>query len=99
MSFVLRVTGWPREKRRARIEEVLKQVQIRAKIDDRVSTLSGGEKQRLAIARAMLNKPPLIIADEPTGNLDPQTSDELIFSFERSGHRKWDIYFIRYARL
>ncbi len=79
LEFVLKATGWKkRDERDERIHEVLYAVGM----DDRPSSmpyeLSGGEQQRIAIARAILNEPQLIIADEPTGNLDPQTSKEII---------------------
>ena len=79
LEFVLKATGW---KKRGgieeRIEEVLKAVGMEDKASQMPFELSGGEQQRVAIARAILNKPKLILADEPTGNLDPETSDEII---------------------
>jgi cell division transport system ATP-binding protein len=67
-----------------RVEEILDQVGLRFKTDQRVDQLSGGEQQRVAIARALVHKPGLIIADEPTGNLDPEMSQEIINLFEKA---------------
>ena len=79
LDFVLRATGWRKKKeRKERILEVLHQVGIAEKIHQMPFKISGGEQQRLVIARAILNKPKLIIADEPTGNLDPDTSAEIM---------------------
>lgn len=79
LYFVLKATGWKdRERIDARIDEVLQQVGMEAKKDRMPHELSGGEQQRIAIARALLNSPKLIVADEPTGNLDPETADAII---------------------
>lgn len=79
LEFVLSATGWKSAKDRAsRIAEVLKQTGLGGCGHRMPGELSGGEQQRVAIARALLNKPALILADEPTGNLDPETSDEII---------------------
>ncbi|MBR2775990.1 MAG: ATP-binding cassette domain-containing protein [Prevotella sp.] len=79
LEFVLKATGWKkRDGIDERIEEVLKAVGLEDKADRMPFELSGGEQQRVAIARAILNKPKLILADEPTGNLDPETSAEII---------------------
>lgn len=74
LRFVLRATGWKnKEEMEERIDEVLDKVGMAQKKDSMPHELSGGEQQRIAIARAILNSPKLIVADEPTGNLDPET--------------------------
>jgi cell division transport system ATP-binding protein len=78
LDFVLRVTDWEKEDRAPRIAEVLKQVGISEKANNYPHELSGGEQQRVAIARALLNSPKVILADEPTGNLDKETSDNIM---------------------
>ena len=79
LDFVLRATGWKSAvKRTERINEVLEAVGLEDKLKFYPHELSGGEQQRIAIARALLNKPKLILADEPTGNLDPITSEEVM---------------------
>ena len=79
LSFVLRATGWDdKDKINNRVQEVLTQVGMGEKGYKMPHELSGGEQQRVSIARAILNEPELIIADEPTGNLDPETSREIM---------------------
>jgi cell division transport system ATP-binding protein len=79
LEFVLKATGWKkRDGISERISEVLTAVGMEDKSDRMPFELSGGEQQRIAIARAILNHPKLILADEPTGNLDPETSNEII---------------------
>ncbi|MFM7017943.1 cell division ATP-binding protein FtsE [Flavobacterium sp.] len=79
MIFVLKATGWTDAQRmQDKIDEVLDKVGMRGFASKMPHQLSGGEQQRVAIARALLNDPELILADEPTGNLDPQTSVEVL---------------------
>lgn len=79
LFFVLKATGWEgKRKMDERIGEVLDMVGLRTKGHKFPHELSGGEQQRVVIARALLNRPELILADEPTGNLDPETTDEII---------------------
>tara|TARA_B100000767_G_scaffold193264_1_gene180386 strand:- start:3481 stop:4158 length:678 start_codon:yes stop_codon:yes gene_type:complete len=88
LSFVLKATGWKDKiKTKNRIEEVLASLGVDGISHKYGFELSGGEQQRVAIARALLNSPELIIADEPTGNLDPQTSLEIMEVF-RGLHQK-----------
>lgn len=79
LKFVLEATGWSdKAKIEERINEVLASVNMKSKKHKMPHELSGGEQQRIAIARALLNHPDLILADEPTGNLDPETSNEIM---------------------
>lgn len=79
MLFVLKATGWiDNNEMERKIEEVLDKVGMKEFANKMPHQLSGGEQQRVAIARALLNDPELILADEPTGNLDPQTSTEVL---------------------
>ena len=79
LDFVLGATGWKvKSERESRIREVLDQVELSHKINNFPHELSGGEQQRVSIARAILNKPALILADEPTGNLDMETGQRIL---------------------
>jgi len=79
LRFVLRATGWKDEKlMEEKINDVLDKVGLKSKGFKMPFEMSGGEQQRVDIARALLNSPKLILADEPTGNLDPETSDEIM---------------------
>lgn len=78
LEFVLRATGWKKADIQGRIDEVLREVGLTDKIEKFPHELSGGEQQRLAIGRAILNNPQLILADEPTGNLDPEASKAIL---------------------
>lgn len=79
LKFVLKSTGWKNKAEiKSRIDEVLEAVGMTDKKDKMPHELSGGEQQRVAIARAILNNPKMIIADEPTGNLDPDTADNIV---------------------
>ena len=79
LEFVLKATGWKNKKDiKKRIDEVLADVGMQEKIHSMPHELSGGEQQRISIARALLNEPKVIIADEPTGNLDPETATSIL---------------------
>ncbi len=89
LLFVLRATGWKdRKLMRDHVREVLEQVGMETKAYKKPYELSGGEQQRVVIARALLNSPEMILADEPTGNLDAETGGEimdLLYSISRAG--------------
>lgn len=82
LEFVLKATGWDdKTDRDHRISEVLRDVKMEGCEDRMPNELSGGEQQRIAIARALLNSPKVLLADEPTGNLDPETTDQIMSVF------------------
>lgn len=88
LEFVLRATGWKKKSDiKHRINEVLHQVDLPDAANKMTHQLSGGEQQRVAIARALLNEPEVIVADEPTGNLDPQTTDSIMTLLFEIGQR------------
>ena len=78
LDFVLKATGWKKKERPERIKQVLDMVGLYDKIENFPHELSGGEQQRVCIARALLNNPKIILADEPIGNLDPETSRQIM---------------------
>lgn len=84
LLFIMRATGWKENsKMQARLQEVLMKVGLGAVEKKMPHQLSGGEQQRVVIARAMVNEPVLLIADEPTGNLDPEVSNEILKVFHQ----------------
>ncbi|MDR1859426.1 MAG: ATP-binding cassette domain-containing protein [Bacteroidales bacterium] len=88
LAFVLRATNWSSNKEiKERILDVVEKVKLDKHLDKMPHELSGGEQQRAAIARALLNDPDIILADEPTGNLDPETSVEIMDIFRKINRR------------
>ena len=83
VSFALEVIGKNRHVIKTQVPEVLRLVGLQEKLDKKPDQLSGGEQQRVSIARAIVNRPPLLVCDEPTGNLDPQTSRGIMDLLER----------------
>ena len=83
VAFALEVTGRPRHVIQQRVPEILDLVGLSDKIERRPDELSGGEQQRVSIARSMVNRPPILLSDEPTGNLDPTTSIGIMKLLER----------------
>ena len=87
LFFVMRATGWKdKSKMKQRLSEVLMQVGLNSADSKMPHQLSGGEQQRIVIARALLNEPAILIADEPTGNLDPEVADGIMKIFKEINH-------------
>jgi cell division transport system ATP-binding protein len=88
VAYALQVTGGTRKEIRAKVPDILRLTGLSTKLHNRPEQLSGGEQQRVSIARAFVNHPPLLLADEPTGNLDPDTSVgimQLLYRINRAG--------------
>jgi len=93
LAFVLQVIGTPKKEIKKRIYYALSEVGLAHKQTNMPHELSGGEKQRVAIARAIINEPFLILADEPTGNLDPETADEILSILKKINSRGTSVIF------
>ncbi|MBU1679386.1 MAG: cell division ATP-binding protein FtsE [Bacteroidetes bacterium] len=93
LAFVLQITGTPKRQIKKKIIQVLSDVGLTHKQHNMPNQLSGGEKQRVALARAIINDPKLILADEPTGNLDPETSFEILEILKKISNRGTSVLF------
>ena len=93
LAFVLEITGEKGKGLKRKVYQVLSEVGLAHKQNNKINQLSGGERQRIAIARAIINEPKLIIADEPTGNLDPETSNEILEILTKISSRGTSVLF------
>ncbi len=93
LAFVLQITGAKKKQIKKRVFQVLSEVGLAHKQKNKPHQLSGGEQQRIAIARAIINDPLLILADEPTGNLDPETSAEILDILKKINSRGTSVIF------
>lgn len=98
VAFVLEILGFPRREIRRRVLQTLKRVQLHHRIESFPQKLSGGEQQRVAIARALVNDPKILLADEPTGNLDPDITHEIMKFFMEINDRGTTILFATHDR-
>ncbi len=94
VEFVMQVQGVPAEERRERAERALAEVGLEGLGDRRPAQMSGGQQQRVAVARAIVSEPALVLADEPTANLDSQTSDQLMELFQELNEKKGTTFVI-----
>jgi hypothetical protein len=94
VAYAIQVTGGRRKEIRSKVPDILRLTGLSTKLHNYPDQLSGGEQQRVAIARAFVNHPPLLLADEPTGNLDPETSIgimQLLYRINRTGTTRWTL--------
>ncbi|MGI6405730.1 MAG: cell division ATP-binding protein FtsE [Syntrophaceticus sp.] len=98
VAFAMKVVGAGRSEIKTRVPEVVKLVGLEKRLDDYPPQLSGGEQQRTAIARALVNKPSIIIADEPTGNLDIDTSWEIMDCFQEINEKGTTVIIATHAK-
>jgi len=98
VAFVLEIMGLPRKEIRRRVLLTLKRVQLHHRLDSYPQKLSGGEQQRIAIARALVNQPQILLADEPTGNLDPDITQEIMKLFLEINDRGTTVIFATHDR-
>ncbi|WP_149454161.1 cell division ATP-binding protein FtsE [Pasteuria penetrans] len=98
VAFAMEVIEAPRSQIKDRVEEVLSLVGLQDRMDERPPQLSGGEQQRVAVARAIVNQPSFIIADEPTGNLDAENTWDIMYLFEEINKRGTTIVMVTHNR-
>ncbi|MBS1652844.1 MAG: ATP-binding cassette domain-containing protein [Bacteroidetes bacterium] len=100
LKFVMNATGWTDEtKIKTRAIDVLQKVNLQGFENKKTHQLSGGEQQRVSIARALINNPELILADEPTGNLDPESSEEILNVFKKINEAETSVIFATHDML